>query len=176
MKDVRLVVTRRIAILAAFTVTALSATQIQARKAGPARATTPLYRQANAPIEKRINDLLGRMTLEEKVRQLDMCAGAQGLMDRQKPGESNHAVANAVFLPEKAETLFGYLGVGSIHDLYPTPEQANAIQKWVISHNRLGIPALFIEERLLGFDTGTVFPAPMGGSSEASLTAQVVLK
>jgi beta-glucosidase len=52
--------------------------------------------------------------------------------------------------------------VGSIHDLNPAPEQSNTIQKWVIAHSHLGIPALFIEEGLHGFDTGTVFPAPIG--------------
>ena len=31
----------------------------------------PLYKDANAPIEKRINDLVSRMTLEEKVYQLN---------------------------------------------------------------------------------------------------------
>jgi len=34
------------------------------RAAGP----LPLYRQSHLPIEKRIDDLLGRMTLEEKSR------------------------------------------------------------------------------------------------------------
>ncbi|MGH9587293.1 MAG: glycoside hydrolase family 3 protein, partial [Acidobacteriaceae bacterium] len=76
--------------------------------------------------------------------------------------DGTHAAATALFLPEKSEALWGSLGVGSIHDLNPTPEQANAIQKWVIAHNRLGIPALFIEEGLHGFDTGTVLPAPIG--------------
>ena len=61
--------------------------------------------------------------------------------------------------------MWGTLGVGGIHDLNPTPEQANTIQKWVIAHNRLGIPALFIEEGLHGFDTGTVFPAPVNLSA-----------
>ena len=100
------------------------------------------------------------MTLEEKVRQLDMYAGATGIMSRHT--DDTHAAADADFLPEKAQALWGDLGVGAIHDLNPTPEQANAIQRWVISHNRLGIPALFIEEGLHGFDTGTVFPAPIG--------------
>jgi len=118
-----------------------------------------LYRQANAPIERRIDDLLRRMTLEEKVRQLDMYAGAKDIVDRHT--DDTHAAADAVFLPEKAQSELGNLGVGSIHDLNPTPEQANTIQKWVIAHNRLGIPALFIEEGLHGFDTGTVFPAPL---------------
>jgi len=123
-------------------------------------AATPLYRQADAPIESRIDDLIGRMTLEEKVRQLDLYSGAKELMDDRRIDES-HAAPDASFLPAKAQKLLGSLGAGGIHDLYPTPEQANVIQNWVIEHNRLGIPAIFIEEGLLGFNTGTVFPAPI---------------
>jgi beta-glucosidase len=115
------------------------------------------------PVENRIDDLLSRMTLEEKVRQLDLYAGAKSLVDKRR--DSNHAAADAGFLPENAQALWGTLGVGGIHDLYPTPGQSNAIQSWVISHNRLGIPAIFIEEGLLGFDTGTVFPAPLNLAS-----------
>jgi len=121
--------------------------------------SAPLYKQPNAPIEARIRDLMHRMTPEEKVRQLDLYAGAPALMSRHT--DDTHAAKDAVFLPEKAEALWGNLGVGGIHDLNPTPEQSNAIQRWVIAHNRLGIPALFIEEGLHGFDTGTVFPAPI---------------
>lgn len=132
-----------------------------------AQPTTPsphaLYRQANVPVEKRIDDLLRRMTLQEKVRQLDMYSAATAIMSSHT--DATHAAASAEFLPEKAQSLWGNLGVGSLHDLNPTPEQANTIQKWVITHNRLGIPALFIEEGLHGFDTGTVFPAPIGMSA-----------
>jgi len=119
----------------------------------------PLYKQADASIEGRIDDLLRRMTLEEKARQLDMYSGARYLVESHT--DDTHAALDAAFLPEKAQRLWGDLGVGSIHDLNPTPEQANSIQKWVIAHNHLGIPALFIEEGLHGFDTGTVFPAPI---------------
>jgi beta-glucosidase len=119
----------------------------------------PLYKQASAPIEIRLDDLLRRMTLEEKVRQLDMYSGARYIVASHT--DDTHAALDAAFLPGRAESLWGNLGVGSIHDLNPTPEQSNAIQKWVIAHNRLGIPALFIEEGLHGFDTGTVFPAPL---------------
>ncbi len=119
----------------------------------------PLYKQAGASMEGRIDDLLRRMTLEEKARQLDMYSGARYIVDSHT--DDTHATPDAVFLAEKAERLWGDLGVGSIHDLNPTPEQSNSIQKWVIAHNRLGIPALFIEEGLHGFDTGTVFPAPI---------------
>ena len=118
-----------------------------------------VYRKKSAPIELRVADLLKHMTVEEKARQLDLYSGATALVD--KHYDDTHATRDAVFLPEKAEKLFGTLGVGGIHDLYPTPQQSNTIQKWVIAHDRLGIPAMFIEEGLHGFDTGTVFPAPI---------------
>jgi beta-glucosidase len=121
------------------------------------------YKQPQVPIEGRVDDLLQRMTLEEKVRQLDLYSGARALVD--KYTDDTHAASRAVFLPDRAESLLGTLGVGGIHDLNPTPELANTIQKWVIAHSRLGIPALFIEEALHGFDTGTVFPAPINLSA-----------
>ena len=138
---------------------ALSAVISRAQQVEPARGADAVYRQAEAPIDRRLDDLLSRMTLEEKVRQLDLYAGAKALVDKRK--DSTHAAADAAFLPEKAHELFGDLGAGGIHDLYPTPEQSNAIQRWVIAHSRLGIPVMFIEEGLHGFDTGTVFPAPI---------------
>jgi beta-glucosidase len=123
----------------------------------PGRA---LYQRSDLGIEERVKDLLGRMTVEEKVRQLDLYSGATALVNKHL--DETHAAHDARFLPATAEKLLGTLGAGGIHDLYPTPEQSNAMQQWVIAHNRLGIPALFIEEGLHGFDKGTVFPAPIG--------------
>jgi beta-glucosidase len=131
----------------------------RAQQAGPTAATKPLYKEADAPIERRIDDLLSRMTLEEKARQLDLYASAGTLED--KHTGKDHVALDAAFLPDKAREMWGDLGVGGIHDTYPTSVQSNAIQSWVIAHNRLGIPALFVEEGLHGFDTGTVFPAPI---------------
>lgn len=119
----------------------------------------PVYKNPNAPTEQRVEDLLGRMTLEEKVRQLDLYAGI-GVFDGDR-NDNTHISPSAAFSPAKAELLWGDLGVGGIHDIYPTGAQSNAIQQWVIAHNRLGIPALFIEEALHGYDVGTVFPAPI---------------
>src|SRR6201996_4186902 len=130
------------------------------QQANTQSATVARYKDARAPIEERVNDLLKRMTPEEKARQLDMYSSAREIVSAHT--DETHAALDAVFVPEKAQAIWGDLGVGAVHDLNPTPEQANAIQKWVIAHNRLGIPALFIEEGLHGFDTGTVFPAPIG--------------
>lgn len=129
----------------------------RAQNADPPRGAP--YRQQGAPIEERVHDLLARMTIEEKARQLDLYSGATALVDKHR--DDTHAAADAVFVPEKAQAILGNLGVGGIHDIYATAAQSNAIQRWVIAHNRLGIPALFIEEALHGFDTGTVFPAPI---------------
>ena len=129
----------------------------------PNAQDVPIYKQSQVPIETRLDDLVGRMTLAEKVRQLDLYSGAKDLVDAHI--DDTHAAPTAAFVPARAEALFGSLGVAAIHDLYPTPAQANAIQQWVMAHNRLGIPALFIEEALHGYDTGTVFPAPIGLSA-----------
>src|SRR5258708_36183314 len=133
-----------------------------ASSAAPAQSVTrpPVYRQPSASVDRRVDDLMHRMTLAEKVRQLDLYKGARDLMDKRI--DDSHAATDAVFRADQAETLFGDLGVGGIHDLYPTPEQANAIQKWVVTHNRLGIPALFIAEALHAYDRGTVFPSAIG--------------
>ncbi|HEY1986458.1 MAG TPA: glycoside hydrolase family 3 N-terminal domain-containing protein [Terracidiphilus sp.] len=117
------------------------------------------YKQANLPIDERVRDLIGRMTVEEKARQLDMYAGVPDLID--KSIDKTHAAYDARFKPDVAAKLLGSLGVGSIHDLYPSAPLANEIQRWVIDHSRLGIPAIFIEEGLHGYSDGTVFPAPI---------------
>ena len=123
----------------------------------------PAYKNPNLAVDARVADLLGRMTLEEKVRQLDMYLGAEDLLDKNTVptvDHHTHAKPDAVFDPQFAEKSVGHLGVGSIHDIYPHAKLSNRIQEWVIKSNRLGIPALFIEEGLHGYmDYGeTVFP------------------
>lgn len=120
---------------------------------------SPIYKNRKAPIEQRVNDLLRRMTIEEKVRQLDLYSGI-GLFDGPR-NDSTHIASAAAFSPAKAVQQWGSLGVGGIHDIYATSAQTNTIQQWVMAHNRLGIPTLFVEEALHGYDVGTVFPAPL---------------
>lgn len=116
-----------------------------------------LYKRANAPVEARVRDLLKRMTVEEKARQLDMYAGVPDFID--KSTDETHAAKDAIFRTDQAEKMWGNLGVGSIHDLYGSPSLNNDIQTWVIKHSRLGIPVLFTGEGLHAFSSGTIFPA-----------------
>src|SRR5579885_2434225 len=84
-------------------------------------APKALYKRSDAPIDQRVHDLLSRMTVEEKARQLDLYSGAESLINKRI--DKTHAAASAVFLPEKAAQLWGDMWVGGIHDLYPTPQQ-----------------------------------------------------
>ena len=125
-----------------------------------AMADEPPYKNPNLPVDQRVADLLGRMTLEEKACQLDMYSGRNSLLTTNELFGRTRARPDAHFVPERAEKAFGHLGIGAIHDLYAYPSLYNAVQKWVIGSNRLGIPALFTGEGLHGYMGygETIFP------------------
>lgn len=123
------------------------------------------YKDITRPIEERIEDLLGRMTLLEKVRQLDLYQG-RDFVDRMR--NETMMEEDAEFDESSAETLLGDAGVGAIHDLYPPSAKVpNAIQQWLKQSSRLGIPALFAEEALHGVCSpgNTPFPQSIGLAS-----------
>ena len=109
------------------------------------------YKNDKLPIEMRIADLLSRMTLDEKIRQLDMYRGSE-------------IMENDRFSFEKISTVVGDLGMGSLHDLLPiSADISNQIQEYAVKKTRLGIPILFIEEALHGYNGkgSTTFPIPL---------------
>jgi beta-glucosidase len=120
----------------------------------------PDYKNPGLPVETRVHDLISRMTVEEKARQLDMYFGCESFLNSNQFTGRTHAKPDAVFNPELAAKNLGNLGAGSVHDLYPRARLYNAIQAWIIKSNRLDIPALFIEEGLHGYmdKSETVFP------------------
>jgi beta-glucosidase len=134
----------------------------------PAQPTPP-YRDASLPVERRVEDLLARMTLDEKVEQtMAMWQQKRGLVD-----------ANGAFDPAKAAQILQN-GIGQItrasdgvergnkrRGPRETAEFVNAIQHWVMDHTRLAIPAMFHEEALHGLAAakGTNFPVPIGLAS-----------
>ena len=112
-------------------------------------------------IDERVNDLLSRMTVTEKIKQLDMYRG----WDLVPMGQSHEATVYDEALITK--TLGNY-SVGSIHDFYPAyPSLSNKVQQYVITHSRLGIPVMFIEEGLHGYSGkgSTSFPIPLALSA-----------
>src|SRR4051794_32705287 len=130
-----------------------------------ARSRTPLYKDASQPADKRVKDLLARMTLEEKAAQM-MCVWqqkAQTLVD-----------AQGNFDLEKAKVAFkdghgiGQVGrpsdAGGGRDARQTADLTNAIQKFFLENSRLGIPVIFHEECLHGHaaPAATSFSQPIG--------------
>jgi hypothetical protein len=103
--------------------------------------------------------------------------GVPDLID--KSIDATHVAKDGKFRTDQAQKLIGSLGAGSIHDLYGSAALNNEIQTWVMQHSRLGIPVLFAEEGLHGFNTGTIFPAQINlaatwNSQLARQTSEVI--
>lgn len=109
--------------------------------------TTPLYKNASLPVEQRVDDLLSRMTLEEKVYQ--MCCEHFGKGFEVFAGDEE-------FTMDDVRKRFGAHGVG--HLTCPVTERnaqdavtiANQIQKIAVEEPRLGIPVFINGEALHG--------------------------
>jgi beta-glucosidase len=122
----------------------------------------PPYRDPILPIEQRVADLLSRMTLEEKVAQMEGAwENRQFFSDPQAlfvDGQGN-------FLPERAAVLLKN-GLGEIsrpsenRGPRQMAEYTNTVQKWFKDNTRLGIPVLFHDECLHGHvaPKGTSYP------------------
>jgi len=131
-----------------------------------------IYKNPKLPVEKRLRDLLARMTLEEKAAQM-MCVwqekttkllDAAGNFDFKKAKaafKKGHGLGQ-VGRPSDAGSVPGDAGIGK--NARETAELANAIQKFFIEHSRLGIPVMFHEECLHGHAAigATSFPQPIG--------------
>ena len=122
----------------------------------PVMRNIPPYKDKTLAVERRVQDLLSRMTLDEKIRQLDMYWG------KEVANMNGHEAAS--WDPQKTAAMLGVAGAGSVHDLYPlTAGVANDIQRYAMEKTRLGIPVLFIEEGLHGYSGlgSTSFPIPL---------------
>lgn len=111
------------------------------------------YRDRALPLADRVRDLLGRMTLEEKVAQL-----------RQQTLKDLRVEAGRV-TSESLTAVFGGLSVGTIESPLGRPVaevalKVQAAQTYLVAQTRLGIPALPIQECLHGplAYGATIFP------------------
>lgn len=134
-------------------------------------ATGPTYRDAAAPIDARVRDLLSRMTLEEKAAQLLSLGFTKGkILDAQgnfAPDKAQAALANGIGQIARPSERNGTKHRDAGASITGTVNFVNAVQRHLVEHTRLGIPALFHEEALHGLmDEGaTVFPSATGLAS-----------
>jgi beta-glucosidase len=100
-------------------------------------AQTAIYKQKNAPVESRIKDLIKRMTLEEKILQLNQYLAGNNT-------NPNNIVDQVKVVPA---------GIGSLIYFNADPVYRNQIQKKAMEESRLGIPILFGFDVIHGYKT-----------------------
>ncbi len=105
-----------------------------------AKVPVPVYKDKNAQIERRIEDLLKRMTLDEKILQLNQLT----------VGDNNNPNNNGYQKPAFPA------GIGSLIYFSSDPVFRNTVQKRAMEETRLGIPILFGYDVIHGFRT--VYP------------------
>ncbi|MER6286763.1 glycoside hydrolase family 3 N-terminal domain-containing protein [Streptomyces sviceus] len=129
-----------------------------------------VYRDPTAPVDARVRDLLSRMTLREKVGQLNQRMYGWDAYRRTPDGgfELTEALRAETDRFEGLGALYGLQRAdawsGVDHGNGPGAEDgaalADLVQRHVVDRSRLGIPALFVEEvphGLMALD-GTVLP------------------
>lgn len=120
-----------------------------------------LYKDASQPVEARVEDLLSRMTLEEKAAQLCGDLAASFIVDEELSHEA---------LVEKFKDGHGritqYSLVGLV-DPKQIAEITNELQDFFVNETRLGIPVALQSENLCGYPGagGTLFPSQMNVGS-----------
>jgi hypothetical protein len=107
------------------------------------------YKNPKLPVDDRVADPLGRMTLEEKVAQM-LCIWGQkktilfdeaGKLDLEKSGH---------YLKDGIGQIGRISDTGGGQDAKEMAELSNSLQKFFVEKTRLGIPAIFHEECLHG--------------------------
>jgi beta-glucosidase len=84
------------------------------------------YRQKDLPIETRVNDLLSRMTLEEKIAQTDMIRGVE-LATKVHPKHFCAVDESSDFYWDRVELAIGPDGMGFVHDVYSVTKILNRL-------------------------------------------------
>ncbi len=134
------------------------------------------YQRPELPAQERANDLLSRMTLEEKIAQTDMIRGVE-LATKVHPKHFCAVDETSDFHWDRVESAIGPNGMGFVHDVYAVPKILNRLQRWFVEKTRLGIPCIFTGEALHGisFPGATSFPMPLnlGAAFDRSLTRAV---
>jgi len=107
---------------------------------GKSRDVKPLYLDPKRSIEKRVEDLLRRMTTEEKIGQMCQYSG----------------------FSDDYESMLEEGKVGSFLNITGA-ENTNRVQRIALEHSRLGIPLIFGLDVIHGYST--IFPIPLGLAS-----------
>ena len=135
-----------------------------------------LYQDSGCPIERRVDDLLSHMTLDEKLGQLRMklygwqcyektAEGEYRLTDMLKSEVRRNQGLGGLYGLLRADPWSGIDYSNGIPFRYAA-RVTNQVQAYVLAHSRLRIPTLFVEEcphGLQGLD-GINYPTNLGAA------------
>jgi beta-glucosidase len=121
------------------------------------------YKNSALPVHDRVQDLLGRMTLEEKFWQLFMIPGD---LDNVAPDQYQHGIfglqisASSKGGDETQQLLTYNTGENAL----ALTRKINSIQRYFVEQSRLGIPIIPFDEALHGLvrEGATAFPQAIG--------------
>ena len=117
---------------------------------------SPIYKDASADIEARVNDLVNRMTLEEKILQLNQYVLGINTVE-------NNFGEMVKDIPVE---------IGSLIYFNDHAEVRNAMQKKAMEESRLGIPILFGHDVIHGYRTTYPIPLALACSWNPELVRQ----
>jgi beta-glucosidase len=134
----------------------------------PAQAgDNPTYTNPKAPIDLRVTDLLKRMTLAEKIGQMDQISVVRMQGDCQWSGGAfTDSCMKSVLVDNAAGSVLSGGGAGPAVN---TPENwanmVNTVQKYALDNSRLHIPIIYGVDAVHGHNNvlgATIFPQEIG--------------
>lgn len=129
------------------------------------------YKDPNAAIPDRVRDLMGRMTVEEKVAQLESGWDLPAIGSFKFPSVFDQDHIDEAMAKKMAGNGLGtyvllgdFMQSGKLSSPREGAHRRNLLQSWIMKNTRLGIPILFHGEALHGAVTpgATSFPEAVG--------------
>ncbi|KEZ94330.1 glycoside hydrolase family 3 N-terminal domain-containing protein [Nonlabens ulvanivorans] len=128
------------------------------------------YKDGSLSIDERVEALLSKLSIEEKVAQMRIFHANIGT----KPDENGNLKLSKKVIEKLKLGIAGIKNPGEHIDPVAAAKLNNELQKYIIENNRWGIPALFVTESYNGVDAEgcTKFGRPM--TSAASFNPELV--